>query len=173
MATSTLVTIEEYLSASYPDGDREYLDGQVLERNMGESGHARIQSWILGYLLAHYPQYWSVVECRMKVGESRYRIPDVCLGADAYPESGPLLDPPFLAVEVLSPDDRASDLEEKIADYLGCGVRYVWVVNPQTKRAFVHTSEASREAKDGMLRTLSPSIELPLSAIFPPRPVQS
>jgi Uma2 family endonuclease len=71
-----------------------------------------------------------------------------------------------LAVEVLSPDDRAVELEDKIADYLACGVKYVWVVNPQTKRAFIHTSEGMHEAKNGVLRTENPGIELPLSELF-------
>ncbi len=167
MATSTLVTVEEYLSTSYPDGDREFVDGHVVERNMGESRHARIQSFILAYFTFHYKQFWSVVECRTMVSPSRYRIPDVCLGTGAYPESGPLLDPPFLVVEVLSPDDRAGELEDKIADYLSCGVGYIWVINPATKRAFIHTSEGMREAKDSVLRTASPMIELPLSELFP------
>jgi Uma2 family endonuclease len=57
-------------------------------------------------------------------------------------------------------------MEEKIADYLACGVKYVWVVNPQTKRAFIHTSESIIEVKDGILRTEEPLIEVPLSEIF-------
>jgi hypothetical protein len=31
---ATLISVEEYLSTSYEDGDREYLDGEVLERNI-------------------------------------------------------------------------------------------------------------------------------------------
>jgi Uma2 family endonuclease len=166
MATTSLIPVEEYLSTSYEDGDREYIDGQVVERNVGESQHALIQTLIAGYLNIHYRQYRSVVECRMKVSKARYRIPDVCVVTGAYPtKRGPLTDPPFLVVEVLSPDDRAGDLEEKIADYFSCSVKYIWVVNPDTQRAFIHTPDGSREAK-GMLRTENPVIELPLSEIF-------
>ena len=35
-------------------------------------------------------------------------------------------------------------------------------MNPQTGRGYVHTTEAAREAKDGILRTADPNIELPL-----------
>jgi Uma2 family endonuclease len=168
MATTTLIPVEEYLSTSYPDGDREYIDGQIVERNMGERHHARIQSLILGYFLVHYEQFWSAVEARLKVSARRYRIPDVCLYSGTWPgpERGPLTDPPFLVVEVLSPDDRAGDMEDKIADYLSSGVKYIWVVNPETHRAFVHTNEGSREAKQGVLWTENPVIELPLAALF-------
>src|SRR5258708_2070040 len=111
MATSTLVTVEDYLSTSYSDGDRDFVDGRILERHVGENRHALVQTLIVAYLLNHYREFRSVVECRMKVSESRYRVPDVCLVTGAWPtEPGPLLDPPFLAIEVLSPDDRAGDL---------------------------------------------------------------
>ncbi len=169
MGTTALVSVEEYLSTSYPDGDREYLDGLIVERNMGERHHARIQSLILGYLLVHYKQkFWSAVEARLKVSARRYRIPDVCLVTGKWPgpERGPLTDPPFLVVEVLSPDDRAGEMEDKTADYLSCGVKYIWVVNPETRRAFVHTADSSREARQGVLRTENPAIDLPLSELF-------
>lgn len=167
MATSILVPVAEYLSTSYEQGDREYLDGRIVERNVGETRHSRIQLLLGSYLTAHYGQYWAGTECRVKISESRYRIPDVCLVTREWPaEPGPLEIPPFLAVEILSPDDRAGDLEEKIADYLSRGVKYVWVINPQTKRAFVHTSGGFGEASDGVLRTLNPQIDVPLSELF-------
>jgi Uma2 family endonuclease len=106
--TTALLLVEEYLSTCYPDGDREYLDGQVVERNVGEFNHSDVQTAIALYLRTHY-KYWAVVECRIRITPSRYRIPDVCLGIGAKPKGGPLLEPPFLAVEVLSPDDRAED----------------------------------------------------------------
>ena len=40
MAT-TLVSVEEYLRTSYPDGDCEYVDGEIVERNVGEIDHGR------------------------------------------------------------------------------------------------------------------------------------
>jgi len=39
----TLVPVDEYLNTSYPDGDREYLDGLVVERNVGTPGHSALQ----------------------------------------------------------------------------------------------------------------------------------
>jgi len=40
------------------------------------------------------------------------------------------------------------------------------VVNPRTGRGYVHTAEAAREAKDGILRTADPVIELPLHELL-------
>jgi Uma2 family endonuclease len=153
MAT-TLVSVEEYLRTSYPDGDCEYLDGEIVERNMGEIDHARLQSRILIYLATHYPKFWAVVEVRVQVKSKRFRVPDVTLVAGPEPAGKIVTAPPHLVVEVLSP--------EKIDDYLAFGIPYVWVVNPGTGRGYVHTAEAAREAKDGILRTADPAIELPL-----------
>jgi Uma2 family endonuclease len=81
------------------------------------------------------------------------------------PQGRILTVPPLLVIEVLSRDDRAEDVQERIDDYLGCGVRYVWVVNPRTRRGWIHTAEGSREAKDGVLRTAEPAIEAPLGEL--------
>jgi Uma2 family endonuclease len=161
MAT-TLVSVEEYLRTSYPDGDREYVDGEIVERNVGEIDHASLQTRIVFYLLSHYPQFWAAVAVRVQVKSSRFRVPDVTLVAGPRPAGKIVTAPPHLVVEVLSPDDRAGAVQEKIDDYLAFGIPYVWVVNPRTGRGYVHTTEAAREAKDGILRTADPATELPL-----------
>jgi Uma2 family endonuclease len=46
--------------------------------------------------------------------------------------------PPDLAVEILSPSDRESDVHAKIADYLAAGTRLVWVVDPRHERVTVY-----------------------------------
>ena len=161
MAT-TLVSVEEYLGTSYPDGDCEYVDGEIVERNVGEIDHSDLQSRIYLYLATHYPKFWAGVEARVQVKSSRFRVPDVTLVAGPKPAGRIVTAPPHLVVEVLSPDDRAAAVLEKVDDYLAFGIPYVWVVNPHTGRGYVHTAEAAREAKDGILRTADPSIELPL-----------
>jgi len=41
--------------------------------------------------------------------------------------------PPDLAVEVLSPHSRASEVRAKVADYLAAGARLVWVVDAERR----------------------------------------
>jgi Uma2 family endonuclease len=163
MAT-TLVSVDEYLNT--PDGDCEYVDGEILERNVGEIDHASLQARILTYLATHYPKFWVAVAVRMQVASRRIRVPDVTLVAGPRPAGKIVTAPPHLVVEVLSPDDRAGAVQEKIDDYLVFGIPYVWVVNPGTGRGCVHTTEAAREAKDGILRTADPAIELPLPELL-------
>ena len=167
MGTTTLVSVEEYLRTSFPDADREYVDGRIVERNLGEVDHSDVQSSFLHYLRTHYKKrVWAGVEVRVEVKATRFRIPDVTVVLGAKPAERIIRKPPVIAIEVLSPDDRAGYLEEKIADYLAFGIPYIWVVNPETHRAFVHTPQGSREIKDGVLRAESVNLEVPLNEIF-------
>lgn len=45
---------------------------------------------------------------------------------------------PDLAIEVLSPNDRPGEVQDKVEDWLRAGVRLVWVINPTTRSAMVH-----------------------------------
>ena len=155
-----MISIEEYLHTSVPDGDREYVDGAVVERNIGERDH----SSMLGELIIFFAAckaartVFAFPSLRVQVAPTRVRVPDVCVYIGSEPEEQVFRTPPFLVVEILSKDDRASDLQEKIDDYLAFGVRFVWVIDPRTRRGYIHTTAGSREAKDGLLRTSDPDI---------------
>ena len=56
-------------------------------------------------------------------------------------------------------------MQERIDDYLSFGVRYVWVIHPRTRRAFVYTPEGMQEVKDGVLQTDGPNIRVPLNEL--------
>src|SRR3954453_5383293 len=100
-----LTSVEEYLATSYPDGDREFLDGVVVERNLGTPPHSRLQKLLLLHLAAFEEALGIEVlpECRTRIGETRYRVPDVLVMLQPFRQTERvLLDPPFLIVEVLS-----------------------------------------------------------------------
>jgi Uma2 family endonuclease len=67
---------------------------------------------------------------------------------------------PDLAVEVVSPSDLATDLDRKLVEYVEAGVSLVWVVYPETRRAFVFSSATE-------VRILSASDELDGGAVIP------
>jgi|SRR5580658_10489049 Uma2 family endonuclease len=81
-------------------------------------------------------------------------------------ESGPLNEPPFLVVEVLSPEDPPGEMAKRIADYRACGVQYIWVVDSTTPSGEIYTAASSYTATDGVLRTECPAIEVPLVELF-------
>ena len=43
-----------------------------------------------------------------------------------------------------SPCDRLTEMQDRIDDYLSFGVRYVWLINPRTRQAYVYTSAGIR-----------------------------
>lgn len=164
MAVAELVPIAEYLRTTYHP-DREYLEGELKERNVGERGHSRTQSLTLVYLHSNYGSgYWTTVEWRVQVRANRFRVPDVTVVRKPEIDEPYATVPPYLVIEVLSPDDTASDLQDKIEDYLTMGIETVWVLDPRSKRGFVHTHEGSHAAKDGVLT--AGEISMPLSAVF-------
>lgn len=167
MASRTLISVEEYLRARYrPDCD--YVDGEVQERNVGEWDHNRLQAAIVAFLWPKQEQLGIRVapEQRIQVRKDRFRVPDVCVVL-GDPGEQILTKPPFLCIEVLSPKDRMSRMEERVADFFAMGVPYVWVLDPIHKRAWSITPEYGwREEISGVLRTENPAIELPLAEIF-------
>src|SRR6266567_2907745 len=168
MVPTTLVSVEEYLSTDYsPDCD--YVDGVLEDRNVGQQKHAIAQTLIAGFLLRLRQALGAlvVVEQRIRVSPTRYRVPDVCVVLGADPNEAVITTPPFLCVEVVSPDDRMSRMNEKIKDYLAMGVRYVWVIDPYVGTAWTHTSGGSFEVTDGVMRTKNPDIEMLLAEVLP------
>jgi Uma2 family endonuclease len=166
MATASLVSVDEYLSTSYQDGDREYVDGEVRERNIGEFDHANLQTALAVYLHHKYNfAAITVVGARVQVKPTRFRVPDISVLLER-PKGGIITEPPFIVVEVLSKDDRVIDLEDTVEDYLAFGVPNVWVLNPQTRSAQIYSPEGMHRVADGYLRTASPEIVVNLAELF-------
>ena len=60
-----------------------------------------------------------------------------------------------------------SRVEVRINDFLAMGIPYLWVLDPETKQAFVATAaDGLREVKSGILRAEYPLIELPLAGVW-------
>lgn len=142
-----LVSEEEYLHTSYrPDCD--YVDGAVLERNLGHYDHARLQTLILAVLYQHEKDWTIVVmpELRLRIRAGKYRIPDVMVLSKDAPRTPVIEQPPLLCIEVVSPDDRLKDLTERAQDYFTLGVPETWIFDPETKQAFVYSAAGLHQA---------------------------
>lgn len=77
---------------------------------------------------------------------------------------------PDLAVEVVSPTNDATELEEKLVEYFRFGVRQVWVLHPEHRRLYVHESlrKVSVLNEDDSISggELLPGLSLPLAELF-------
>jgi Uma2 family endonuclease len=167
MPAGTLTSVSEYLSTSY-DPDCDYVDGEVLERNLGEYDHAKLQKKLILFFGIREKQLGIhvVPEQRVQVSPTRFRVPDICVVAGAEPDEQIFTKPPFLCIEILSPEDAMTRMLERLDDYLRFGVSHVWVLDPSTKRAYDYTATGMREVKDGVLRTENPLIAVPLAELF-------
>ena len=140
MPTPPLVAVEEYLSTSYPDGDREYLDGVVVERNVGTPDHSALQKILIVHLSGFEESLGIAVrpECRTRIDESRYRVPDVLVMKRPFRQSKRvILDVPLLIIEILSPDDRMSGTMQRFREYEKRGVRHIIQMDPEDRTAFL------------------------------------
>ncbi len=126
----------------------ELRESKVTKRNPNHCGATASLSALLINWLKTQPQP------RGKVydGEAYFRIrkdPDTNVGIDVAIAPAELVatvkkkssyidGPPLLAVEVLSPNDKHRDIVEAIEEYLECGVKVVWIVDPYTYTVAVH-----------------------------------
>jgi Uma2 family endonuclease len=166
MSAATAVTLSQYLNTSYrPDCD--YLDGELLERNVGDLDHSRLQMLLSRWLSNRENELGItvLVEQRVQVKARHFRVPDITVVRGGLPLGPIVTEPPFLCIEILSPSDRVTEMQERIADYLSFGVRYVWLINPQTRQTFVYTPEGVAEAKGGVITTINPDIRVLLSEL--------
>lgn len=166
MSTATAVSLKEYLNTSYrPDCD--YLDGELLERNVGEIDHSWLQGMLVHYLISRKKQWGISVlpETRVQVKARRFRVPDITVIAGDLPPGPIITNPPFLCIEILSPSDRLTEMQERIDDYLSFGVSYVWLINPRTRQTYVYSSAGIREVRDGVLTTNNPDITVVLDEL--------
>jgi len=131
MATAEkLVSVEEYLHTSFDDADHEYVDGRIEERNLGELPHAKLQKLLIELLEKR--SLFAIQEVRLRVGVTRFRVPDV----QAYveePKENVFTQPPLLIAEVLSPEDWVSRMFEKFEDYKALGTEHLYLLDPIRK----------------------------------------
>jgi Uma2 family endonuclease len=168
MNTKVMMDVEEYLRTSFDGSDCEYLDGEIVERNMGELPHGDVQG-NLGHLLRRLRKTLGirvVPEIRIQVRPQRFRVADLAVWRNDNIGTGIPTVPPFLAVEILSPEDRMVRMLPKIQEYLLIGVEYVWVIDPQEKAALIYSRKHPEGAVATTLRTENPDIEISLESAF-------
>jgi Uma2 family endonuclease len=144
---------EELVEADIPKG-YELLHGQLVERNAGTESNwlaARIIV-ILGFFLESHPQgyvFASDTSYACFPNDPRHAPrPDVSfirfgrLPGEQIPQ-GHCKIAPDLVVEVVSPNDKAERISEKVADFQSVGVPLIWVIYPSTRRVIVHRLPSS------------------------------
>jgi len=162
------MTVDEYLHTQFEGSDREFVEGKVVERNMGELPHAILQAELV-YLLRNLAKSAGLrvlTEIRIQVAPTRFRVADVAVWrAGPIGERIPTV-PPFLVAEILSPDDRLVRLQPKIQEYLAHGVESVWVIDPDERSALSYSPASPAGVLVQDLRTEHPAIHIPLADLL-------
>lgn len=145
MPAKTLLTIEQYAALDEPVGVRyELSEGELIVTPSANFFHNktrdRLNAKLQTFLDAH-PVGEVVSEMDVRLAADVVRRPDVAFirrgrldGIDL--ECVPLPIAPDLVVEVVSRNDRADDLNLKVAQYLRAGVQAVWLLYPGTRVAY-------------------------------------
>jgi Uma2 family endonuclease len=160
------VSEEEYLHTVY-EPDCEFEDGVLIERNLGEQDH----SWLQAALAAFFFQRRKLrnievyTEQRHRIRKGKYMIPDVCVISQPRPVERVFSQPPLIWIEILSPEDRPIRVNNKVRQLLEFGVPNIWVIDPETFEAEIHTPAGSQKADDGILRVTGSPIEVSLGGL--------
>jgi len=167
MASSTLISVSEYLNTTYrPDCD--YIDGEVQERNVGERPHAFLQS-ILVAIFNNNRRIWNVVaatELRVQTSATHYRIPDVCVLRRTDPVDAIVHTAPLVCIEVLSPRDTMSAMQDRVDDYIRMGVKHIWLIDPVSRHAYIATSNGFQQPLEGAFMVPGTDISISLAEVF-------
>jgi Uma2 family endonuclease len=145
MATKTLLTIEQYAALDEPVGVRyELSEGELIVTPSANFFHNDIRDRFnarLRTFLDTHPYGYVISEMDMTLAADVVRRPDVAFirkerleGIDL--ERVPLPIAPDLAIEIVSKNDRADDLNLKVSQYLQAGVQAVWLFYPSTRLAY-------------------------------------
>jgi Uma2 family endonuclease len=166
------MTAEQLWEMPEAPGKRyELVKGELVEMPGAAGVHGLIVELVLRLVGAHVRERRLGVVFGDGVGYILGRRPDVVRIPDAsflsharIPEGGvpegfiPLS--PDLAVEIVSPNDTASELWTKVREYLEAGTRLVWVLWPRDRRVTAY-------APGGAYREYSPDDELDGGDILP------
>jgi Uma2 family endonuclease len=168
MGAQARIPLEEYLNTSYSP-DREYRDGVLMERSVGNQAHSELQI-ALGAYFHRRRKKWPIqayLELRIRIRKDWYPIPDLCIYMRPAPDEEVPTRPPLLWIEILSPDDRMPDVWRKANELLANGVPYVWIIDPETLESELRTPGGMRvDLPDKTLRLPDPPIVIPLQRVM-------
>jgi len=157
------VTAEQYLHTSF-EHDAEFVEGEIVERPAPYFEHSIMQGFLIEQLSPTGRQlgWFTMLELRVRTGPERFRFPDVCVLRERPDEQseGIVTRPPYLCVEILAPEDSATETLGKIREYLKFGVEWVWVIDPVSLAGQVHSRTSVVNIEDRIYSTDRFSVDL-------------
>jgi Uma2 family endonuclease len=167
--TAAFVSLDEYLNTSY-EPDMEFVDGALVERNVGTKRHGRLQILVGSYFekFGESHRIQAFGDTRLRVAVGRHRLPDILVLEPPFQEEQVVTDVPVITVEIKSPEDTFDDIVDKCFEYAALGVRNILVMDPDNKRAWLF-EQSSLRALPGTSVQLNLShgtLEFPFAGMF-------
>ncbi|HTS27435.1 MAG TPA: Uma2 family endonuclease [Bryobacteraceae bacterium] len=162
---TTLISVEEYLRTNY-EPRCEYIEGVLRQKPMPSWDHGALEAQFCQLVNLGFPDFAAASEVNVQIRPDKYLIPDVIIQRrDRIQKPYPIL-PVHVCIEILSPEDRMSELFAKCEQYHDWGVESAWVIDPASRRAWEYRKAQlpSEIAPAGALT--AEGISLPLSEIF-------
>jgi len=182
MAAQTLLTVDEYLDLPVEEGPRYELDeGRLVEMASPTIEHGACQARLAHLLIVYKTQSKLSIlvsihaEFVLSDDPPVARQPDVCV---ILPETASRLEyvrgayrgRPELAIEVVSKNDVAAELNRKVNQYLLAGVQAVWIFYPDTRHVMIYRANGEikllRSGDDIEEPHLFPGLRIPVAEVF-------
>jgi len=179
MATTNHITTAAQLLEVSGLGRSELVRGELIMMSPAGSRHGAVLARLTGRIVSFVDEhrlgtvFGAETGFQIQHDPDTVRAPDVAfVRASRMPADLPggfFPGPPDLAVEVVSPSDRASEVLAKVQDWLEAGSAAVWVVDPHTRRVSVYRSGEVVVLKESDALAggdLLPGFSLPVAEIF-------
>jgi Uma2 family endonuclease len=178
-ATTVHLSFQEFEALPDSPGKQELLEGELIELPPAESKHNRVAlrtTILLNEALtrAHADAKASELgeachEMGYLLGPRTWLQPDVSITHAAQMEGKYFEGAPAIAIEIVSPSDRAGELRQKTELYFRFGAREVWRVFPNTRQVVVDVPGSSSVLgeNDTVSTTLLPGLALPVASMLP------
>ena len=151
---ATLMTAEDLLANPVPHKCTELVAGRILVREPPGYRHGYVASQLLTTIGIHVRAHKLGQVLAAETGFTLFRNPDTVRAPDvAFIRAERVPSPlptgyaefaPDLAVEVLSPSDRAGRVLAKVGDWIDAGALLVWIVDPERRIARVYRADGSQ-----------------------------
>lgn len=166
MSTATQLSVEEYLKLNAKPA-YEYVDGILRQKPMPTTDHGLIQAALIVLLTMRAPQFAVLSEVHVRIRKNEFLVPDLIVVRKDSIERPYPTKPPYLCIEIASPEDRPGQLLAKCEEYHAWGVPYCWVIDPERRTGWLYHRDAAEWTKLSSSDVLSAGeLELPLQDVF-------
>lgn len=168
--TTASMTFEEFEQLPDEPNSLELLEGELIRMPPPEAMHQESSERLFESLKATVePLRFAGAAIGKVHHEMGYQLskrswlqPDVSIRHPNQPLNRYYQGSPMLVFEIVSPNDSAADLEEKVEQYLKYGALDVWVIYPKSRHAIVHDSNSQTRRETHAIRSPHlPGIEIP------------